>query len=110
MTWAGAAINGSELHNRFATAIAVYANSYLRLSWEQGRNGSRSRKGAAGKLVAFADCAQSQSETQTGRQRGLPEVTFNAICARLSVLLTLSLTLLFSASLFDYRPKVNTHR
>lgn len=108
MTGAGAAINGSELHNRFATAIAVYANSYLRLSWEQGRNGSR--KGAAGKLVAFADCAQSLSETQTGRQRGLPEVTFNAICARLSVLLTLSLSLLFSASLFDYRPKVNTHR
>lgn len=96
MTGAGAAINGSELHNRFAKAIAVYANSYLRLSWEQGRSRSRSRKGAAGKLVAFADCAQSQSETQTGRQRGLPEVTFNAICARLSILLTLTLSLFCS--------------
>lgn len=65
---AGAAINESELHNRFATAIAVFANSYLRLSRIGVGNGQG--EAGAGKLVAFADCAQSQSETQASKQTG----------------------------------------
>lgn len=89
----------------FCRAIAVHANSYLRLSRSRAGKGGE----GAGKRVAFADCAQSQSETQTGtgwnggkQARSAPEVTFNAICACtlsarcLRLLLPLSLYLSFS--------------